>query len=120
MHLVEWFVSVLVSPLQEAAFGVADAERLWCVIIEWAEERELGVGGSYRLEGTSFVYELGVAATREDQLIPDDEMRQLLRIFRQELAGIARASGGFRPFTDEESDPVRLEQLIERVDSSIN
>jgi hypothetical protein len=120
MRLIEWFVSFSIAPHDRCLFDAVDAEAVWRLIIEWAEGRHLGIGGSYRADGDGFLYEFGVCATEADQLIDEDEMRELLRAVSAALSDRAVASGAFRPFTDDESDPSRLERILEMLRKLIN
>jgi hypothetical protein len=120
MQLTEWFMSLFITASEGSELDGSQAEALWSLIVNWAERRRLGIGGNYRPEGPGFLFEYGVCATEEDQLIDEDEMRELLRVISAAIAGRGVASGGFRAFTDEESDPVRLDELIEVIRRSIN
>jgi hypothetical protein len=109
--------------IQLACGDESHAEKLLMRITDWAETRRLGVGGGYHASDRreSFAFELGVCVSRDAATISEEEMLLLSRVI-EEQAAIWRdeVHVSFREFTDEESDPVELERLLENVRKIVN
>ncbi len=75
----------------------------------WAEQRDLGVGGGYTVEGTSegliCRFEFGLTATSDEQLIRRSVAEDLLaHISDMAVQRGCLLEGGVRPYSDDEQD----------------
>jgi hypothetical protein len=99
-------------------------ESLLDKAIEWAEERDWGVGGGYspkkNTDETQWFFRFGLCINISEQLISEASALNLLSELRKfSVTKGWRLKGGFRPFTKDESNlpddwSDKLEEILDQ------
>lgn len=119
--LVEWSLSISLElrGRGDAWRGVADS--VMQAITRWADQRRYGLGGGYAKSARGVAFDLGVCVTRDGDIIPEDEMRELVLVAVREMTSLGlRGTAEFREFTDEEAGPANLDKLVDDALRKIN